>query len=130
MKVFGNRIFECRADVSQMANNQHLPKPAPGKAGRVNTSNAWTLPPTSPRQCTRRPKPPVRNFSQKKRSVDKADRYLVIAHGTPDEVTKAGYLMEQEKASETTVIRAEDPGYQRCLARRRTFAWCVPSWTT
>jgi hypothetical protein len=36
----------------------------------------------------------------------KADRYLVIAHGTPEEVAKAGYLMEQEKAAETAVIGA------------------------
>ena len=34
----------------------------------------------------------------------KADRFLVIAHGTPEEVSKAGYLMEQEKAAETAVI--------------------------
>jgi len=36
----------------------------------------------------------------------KADRYLVIAHGTPEEVAKAGYLMEQQKAAETAVIGA------------------------
>jgi hypothetical protein len=36
----------------------------------------------------------------------KADRYLVIAHGTPEEVTRAGELMEQEKAAETAVIGA------------------------
>ena len=35
----------------------------------------------------------------------RADRYLVIAHGTPEEVTRAGYLMEQEKATETAVIK-------------------------
>jgi hypothetical protein len=34
----------------------------------------------------------------------KADRYLVIAHGTPEEVSRAGELMEQEKATETAVI--------------------------
>ena len=33
-----------------------------------------------------------------------ADRYLVIAHGTAEEVAKAGELMEQEKAAETAVI--------------------------
>jgi hypothetical protein len=36
----------------------------------------------------------------------KADRYLVIAHGTSEEVTRAGELMEQEKAAETAVIGA------------------------
>ena len=34
----------------------------------------------------------------------KADRYLIIAHGTSDEVDKARDLMEQEQATETTVI--------------------------
>jgi hypothetical protein len=34
----------------------------------------------------------------------KADRYLIIAHGTPDEVSRACALMEQEQATETTVV--------------------------
>jgi hypothetical protein len=36
----------------------------------------------------------------------KADRYLVIAHGTPDEVGHARELMAQEQAIETTVVGA------------------------
>jgi hypothetical protein len=36
----------------------------------------------------------------------KSDRYLVIAHGTPDEVARAAGLMEQERATETAVIGA------------------------
>jgi hypothetical protein len=36
----------------------------------------------------------------------KADRFLVIAHGTPEEVAQACELMEQEKAAETAVINA------------------------
>jgi hypothetical protein len=35
-----------------------------------------------------------------------ADRFLVIARGTPMEVEKAGYLMEQEQAAETAVVDA------------------------
>jgi hypothetical protein len=36
----------------------------------------------------------------------KADRFLMIAHGTPEEVARARELMEQEKAVETAVIEA------------------------
>jgi hypothetical protein len=36
----------------------------------------------------------------------KSDRYLVIAHGTPDEVAHAAGLMEQERATETAIIGA------------------------
>jgi len=38
--------------------------------------------------------------------LSKSDRYLVIAHGTPDEVARAAGLMEQERATETAVIGA------------------------
>ena len=33
-----------------------------------------------------------------------ADRLLVMAYGISEEVARAGYLMEQEKAAETAVI--------------------------
>jgi len=36
----------------------------------------------------------------------KADRYLIIAHGTHDEVERARELMEQEQATDTTVVEA------------------------
>lgn len=36
----------------------------------------------------------------------KADSYLVIAHGSPDEVARAKVLMEQERATETAVVEA------------------------
>ena len=34
----------------------------------------------------------------------KADRYLIIAHGTSDEVARARDLMEREQATETTIL--------------------------
>ena len=36
----------------------------------------------------------------------KADSFLIIAHGTPEEVARAGELMKQEQATETTLIEA------------------------
>jgi hypothetical protein len=36
----------------------------------------------------------------------KSDRYLIIAHGTAEEVTRAAELMRQERAAETAVIGA------------------------
>jgi hypothetical protein len=36
----------------------------------------------------------------------RADRYLIIAHGSPDEVTRARELMEQQQATETKVVEA------------------------
>lgn len=36
----------------------------------------------------------------------KSDRYLIIAHGTAEEVARAGDLMQQERAAETAVIGA------------------------
>jgi hypothetical protein len=38
----------------------------------------------------------------------KADKYLVIAPGSSDEIALARTLMEQEKAMETAVIEASD----------------------